>query len=1126
MSKTRKAFKTEAMVISMKKRTKVFMMLICLIMAMSLLLFSCGGGTGDGNNDASPVESSPEDSKHGNDSRPTDTKQEDKIDPTDTKPEDKKEPTDTKYEDKTEESGGGEPTLPEVPSFTIDVYGYVLITPSPVPGYIEMQIDSVTETLIDTVSYNLNKSCAVRMRFVRSSDQVASEWSRIVHFERHVLDTPKFTIAADGTITLLEEVEYAESYVLEINGITFGSFSYSSLNGYKLLESGEVTIIAEANRMDSSPRGESVYFKSESPVSPPYYYINESGRLCVEADPRYEAYELMLNGEIVGRFAINELWDHQLEDNDKARVRSVTADGKVSEWGEECVAVPIPKRASPVVTVDIDGTYTVTHPDAQKHEIMVIDPLTGIRNSLYHLGEQLTPYQPISFVVIGGAGYRESDPVTVEYKPDGIRFSAEENGFDKIVDNGDGTYTLTATSIKGGSYRFLIVGDVTESAFGWAILGDGARIVNLDAIHGILGNYLKANDGDTYAVSAAYELDGKGSISDLSELEFNETDHSGRSEEYYFNRWYPSYVFIENTLSGGELEIDELVIYFDGSESKLSHVTTSDMFYRIKYLPGDPFDPEEDEYVSVFYFEHNGKITRSANCVLGYTIEALVDRHGTAISDPSEHRMQPGDGLIMSIGESFEYFLPIVQNTLDDAEKITDAWYSSYTLSTGELNVMVVPLYWSDQADRATEENLDLIRRAFGSIMDIHGNTTEYRPAGWTELSLHEYYSIASYGKLNVNAFVADWYAFPADSEEMLGRRISMAEAETIYFWLKERYPELDTDLFDADGNKIWDEIVFVNAGDMNGTMESAAYAYRYLDIMGDHESLFPNNNVGDYKIIYHFINLPLGALFEGMRVDASARHETEVLIHEFGHTLGLADYYDTAYGGITAIGGYDMQDQNSGDWNVYSKYAVGWITPNVVDDEDFGENDTVTVTLRSSTLTGDALIVPARGYDYNGTPFDEYLIIDLFTPDGLHKEDSGKFGLDGSVGVRVYHVSDLLEYSGARDVNGVINHMHGVSHHSNSSNSKWHKYGYYQIEIISSTGNNHFTSTNETNSYFTSEDLFLEGDSLIVSDFDEFFYEGRMDNGMDFGYEIRVDSIVEVDGEYVATISVIRVTE
>lgn len=187
-----------------------------------------------------------------------------------------------------------------------------------------------------------------------------------------------------------------------------------------------------------------------------------------------------------------------------------------------------------------------------------------------------------------------------------------------------------------------------------------------------------------------------------------------------------------------------------------------------------------------------------------------------------------------------------------------------------------------------------------------------------------------------------------------------------------------------------------------------------------------------------------------------------------------------------------------------------------------FADGNTVTVTLRSATLTGDVLLIPAANYDYNGTPFDEYLLVELFTPDGLHRFASDAYALKDSVGVRIYHVSDRLWKAEDLDTYTGMPLTYGRQVHTNASD-KWSKaFGYHQIEILSATGVNHFTSYQHKNTEFTAKDLFRAGDSFCAEQFPEFFYNGKMDNGYDFGYTVEIVSVTEGEAP-TATIRIIR---
>ena len=109
-----------------------------------------------------------------------------------------------------------------------------------------------------------------------------------------------------------------------------------------------------------------------------------------------------------------------------------------------------------------------------------------------------------------------------------------------------------------------------------------------------------------------------------------------------------------------------------------------------------------------------------------------------------------------------------------------------------------------------------------------------------------------------------------------------------------------------------------------------------------------------------------------------------------------------------------DMMDCNLGDHTGFSKMLLDWVTPYVLKEE--GE-----VTLRPFGESGDLLLVPTSN-GWNSTPYDEYLLLEFFTPTALNKYDSGKTyrfvnsqGKEGSFtyfsnyGLKVYHVDARL---------------------------------------------------------------------------------------------------------------------
>lgn len=330
--------------------------------------------------------------------------------------------------------------------------------------------------------------------------------------------------------------------------------------------------------------------------------------------------------------------------------------------------------------------------------------------------------------------------------------------------------------------------------------------------------------------------------------------------------------------------------------------------------------------------------------------------------------------------------------------------------------------------------------------------------------------------------------------------------------------------MFDQNGDGYFDVVIFVNTLDTakdspwgSGTYTRSGMSGAFVSHRTYYKTLSGTNaepNINTY------INMPIHSLYKDMIIGNGDIQNlyTQTLVHEFGHVLGLVDYYDT-YISIgesmgDTIGGFDMESANRGDWNAYSKYALGWIDPIIVD----GTKDEYTITLSPYSATGQAILIHALNYDFNGTPFDEYIMLELFAHDGLYEAESEFYGLQNSVGVKIYHINSVYEkrtYENSDGSLGVI----GTVHHSNSSTTKFFLEGKFLIELVQN-GNVNTLQTKKRAS-ISSEDLFYENDVFTVDSYDNFFYNGLMDDGSKFGYKITIEKIVNNGENSLATIKI-----
>lgn len=235
---------------------------------------------------------------------------------------------------------------------------------------------------------------------------------------------------------------------------------------------------------------------------------------------------------------------------------------------------------------------------------------------------------------------------------------------------------------------------------------------------------------------------------------------------------------------------------------------------------------------------------------------------------------------------------------------------------------------------------------------------------------------------------------------------------------------------------------------------------------------------------------------------------DNNTLVHEFGHNLGLIDYYDVTHTGIDAVGTFDMQSSNHGDWNSYSKYAAGWITPEIV---NLQPGESVEYTIGAFSDTGDAIAIPVDPDTFEG-PFNEYILIDLFTSGGVNAYDAERFGLKDVSGVRVYHIDARMEVH--TEEADSLSYTFGTPNKVNAYNPG----GVYHVELIQAGKDNTFTDLENLRTSLSYEDLFQGGMTFTLEEYSEFFMDGIMDSGVDFPYTVEIVSVSDAE-------AVIRVT-
>ncbi len=412
------------------------------------------------------------------------------------------------------------------------------------------------------------------------------------------------------------------------------------------------------------------------------------------------------------------------------------------------------------------------------------------------------------------------------------------------------------------------------------------------------------------------------------------------------------------------------------------------------------------------------------------------------------------------------------------------------TPSKGNVKIFVVPVNFSDLItvyDFRNKTNLNKLKAAFSGTKEDY--TTEYAE------SLKSFYLKSSYGALNFDFVFTDVFT-PSFTSEDFVKRTDDYGTETSYL-IEEFYSNgtigkqkinfLDPS-YDVNNDGYVDGVWFIYNDDrVNKRTNYWPYTYWYQK----------NSNIN----ISVYANCSVYFTYEG----TSLGYDAHTLCHETGHMLGLDDYYITSGGGNTMspLGGLDMMDYNIGDHNAFSKFALDWVKPYIVEDDSL-------LTIKPFESSGECIIIPTSSF--NESAFSEYIILEYYTPTGLNELDS-KVAYQGLEkyftipGIRMFHVDARLckaiynsyEYLDSNITELTYNYSY--TYEVATSNTPNYSYnGENLIEAITKD-NRSTTGGKATNN----SSLFVDGDIMDPSKYTAFFKNSLMHDNTKFEYKIEI---------------------
>lgn len=384
--------------------------------------------------------------------------------------------------------------------------------------------------------------------------------------------------------------------------------------------------------------------------------------------------------------------------------------------------------------------------------------------------------------------------------------------------------------------------------------------------------------------------------------------------------------------------------------------------------------------------------------------------------------------------------------------------------SVGDVNLLVIPVHLPGSSFNTPEVKEDIEKVFFGKDDSDNGY-----------MSLSEYYYESSFGKLNFQGFVTDWFDVTKYTNIKSLDDITMGTNGTIVTEILREATERAFDTYDSLNRKDYDQnndgsidgiwLVYdhynyfnqflIEPDSSEGDLNEAFWNYTSWDWYGDSPNLDVPTTSGfswaSFDQIYsayaeyNEYDVPDFTNLDSIPLDS------HTFIHETGHLLGLDDLYTSD--GRSPTGRSTMMDQNIGDLDPYSKLVLGWVTPYVV----YGSSE---ILLTQNMYDDHSVIVIPSNYEeisteienlsdeekenyiYEFNPFSEYLIVDLYSPLGLNYKDTygnedgyyvhGREACVASTGVRIYHCDSRIFKC------TVVNYDGGQKLYWNEDNLEW----------------------------------------------------------------------------------------
>ncbi|MDD3975897.1 MAG: hypothetical protein PHN22_01885, partial [Candidatus ainarchaeum sp.] len=262
----------------------------------------------------------------------------------------------------------------------------------------------------------------------------------------------------------------------------------------------------------------------------------------------------------------------------------------------------------------------------------------------------------------------------------------------------------------------------------------------------------------------------------------------------------------------------------------------------------------------------------------------------------------------------------------DNFTSVENIWGTCPT--EGDFTIPVFMVEFSDQPHKA-DITFEDINAAYNdpNYLDENG------------ISVSDYYLHQSYGALNLSFDVyEDWYELPETFEYYKTNNSTQFQMFMDFLDLVDS--EVDFSQYDADGDGRMEGLILIRSGEVSSQFKN------HTRIMNGSSYNRDDTFLGNMYVVASEFDEGICNMYQqefGFPEDC--RMDVQVLIHEFGHILGVPDLYEAhnshALGPgldeLTVMAADQTNPNFPPNFDVWSKTFFGWINPTIIGSQDAG---------------------------------------------------------------------------------------------------------------------------------------------------------------------------------------------